>query len=271
MTDSHDPLDELASAQLDGDTSPQEAAQVAADPDLAERLARFDQIREQLRGSDPAVDELHRERAIAAALDAFDEAGAAAASAHVPVAAVPLASRSRTMRTMRTMRWVGVAAAIALLALAVPFLDRLDSGSNDQAATGLDASSGNASEEAATLRGADDGASADASAAAPGGELVDLGSFSGTADLADSVRAQLAARSGAMQTTTSPAVESGGGELAALCEAEKRSLGGAVAYSALATLDDQAVLVVVRDDPEGGQTMLVLDRASCETLSAGKL
>ncbi|MFZ6004483.1 MAG: hypothetical protein ACOYXM_11190 [Actinomycetota bacterium] len=268
MTDSHDPLDELASAHLDGDTGPQEAARIAVDPDLAERLAAFGRVREQLRGEGPQIDDLQRERAIAAALDAFDEAGAAASSAHVPVAAVPLVSRSRTLRTMR---WVGVAAAIALLALAVPFLDRLDSGSNDQAATGLDATSEDASGGAATMRDTEDSASADALVAAPGGELVDLGSFSGTADLADSVRAQLAARSAAMQTTTAPAVETSGGESAPLCEAEKKSLGGAIAYSALATLDDQAVLVVVRDDAEGGQTMLVLDRASCETLSAGKL
>lgn len=267
MTDSHDPLDELASAHLDGDTGPQEAARIAADPALADRVAVFGEIREQLRAGGPQVDDLQREQAIAAALDAFDEAGAAARSADGAEPAVPLASRSRALRTIR---WVGVAAAVALLALAVPLLDRLDSGSSDQAATGLDATSEDASGGTGTMRGFEDSA-ADALAVAPGDELMDLGSFSGTADLADSVRSEIADRSAAMQTTTAPAGESSGGGTEVPCEEEQKSLGGRVVYSALATLDEKAVLVVVRDDPEGGQTMLVLDRASCETLSAGKL
>jgi hypothetical protein len=65
--DALDPRDELASAHLDGATTPDEAAQVAGDEDLEARVAAFAASREAVRAVGGPVDEARREAAIAAA------------------------------------------------------------------------------------------------------------------------------------------------------------------------------------------------------------
>ena len=64
MTD-HDPLDDLASAHLDGVTTPEEAARVAADPELVARVEALRAVRAAVASS-PAADPDRREQAIAA-------------------------------------------------------------------------------------------------------------------------------------------------------------------------------------------------------------
>ena len=70
--DTFDPRDELASAHLDGATTPTEAEEVAGDPELAARVEGFAATREAVRTGDLPIDEERRETAIAAALAAFD-------------------------------------------------------------------------------------------------------------------------------------------------------------------------------------------------------
>ena len=64
MTDDEtpDPLDDLASAHLDGLTSPDDAARIEGDPALAERVAAFGEVRELLRAP-VAIDARRREAA----------------------------------------------------------------------------------------------------------------------------------------------------------------------------------------------------------------
>ena len=65
-------LDELASAHLDGVTTPEEAARVAADPALQARVEALRRVRAAVSEAPPA-DPVARDAAIAAALTAFGE------------------------------------------------------------------------------------------------------------------------------------------------------------------------------------------------------
>ena len=132
MTDSHD-FDEIASAHLDGATSPEEAALVAGDPALQARVEALRAVREAMR-DEPAVDAARRDAAIAAAIAALDEdADAAPGMGTAPI--VPLASRRRLSPT--AVRVLGAAAVFVLLALLVPLLRNLgDEGDKSFQATG---------------------------------------------------------------------------------------------------------------------------------------
>ena len=69
-------FDELASAHLDGATTPEEAARVAADPALQARVEELRRIRDAV-AEVPSVDPARRDAAIAAALAAFADDGSA--------------------------------------------------------------------------------------------------------------------------------------------------------------------------------------------------
>ena len=118
MTDS-DPhqLDELASAHLDGATTPEEASRIAADPALLTRVESLRSVRAALQAT-PPPDPARREAAIAAALAAFDEDAGAPAAGVTSLAEV--AARRRT--TSRSWRIAGVAAAAAAVVALVPLL-----------------------------------------------------------------------------------------------------------------------------------------------------
>jgi len=255
MTDHHDPLDELASAHLDGLTTPDEAATVAADPDLSSRVDRFAAARELLQSTAPAIDPDRRTEAIAAALAAFDERqrdlGATAAA---PAPVIDLAARRRTRRTLQL---VGAAAAVVLAALAIPFVDQLDSGSK----RGSDVAAPTSKDLAATE--AADAAGAVTTTVAPGASLPALGSFADLPHLAEAVRTQIGSEGpAAAQASPTP-------ERATSCTDDPALMP--VAYVAFAELDGRAVVVVVRDEQDGGRSLVVLDRQSCETVSAGRL
>jgi hypothetical protein len=131
MTDPHD-LDELASAHLDGTTTPDEAARIAADPELQARVRALQAARDAVRAPVPA-DPDRREAALAAALAAFDQD---AIRRPADRRVVPHSSRT-------TLRVLGAAAVVALLALLIPVLGT--GGDDDETATGdsaEDASSG---------------------------------------------------------------------------------------------------------------------------------
>jgi hypothetical protein len=278
MTDPHDPLppddldplDELASAHLDGHTTPDEAARVDGDPDLSARVARLEAARTAVRAAavEP-VGPARRDAALAAALAAFD-AAAPPVPRTAPSNVVPLTSRWRATR--RTFQLVGIAAAVALLALAVPLLGRLDSGSDDdqsdEAATALeerDAADGGSAADRATSEDAAAGADSTTTMAAL--TLPHLGAYANIDELADTVRAQLAGpvdRTPAAEQSTAYSALSG-------CAAEATARIPAPRLVALATLDGRAVVILVRDDDDGGALLEVLDSASCELITTTPL
>lgn len=250
MTDHDDTLDDLASAYLDDELSADEQARVAADERLVGRVEQLGAVREALRSSGAAVDPTQRDRAVAAALAAFDGG---------QVASLAVAGHRRSRRAAQL---VGVAAAVALLALAVPFLGDLDSGSDDAFVAGrtddtdqtmsADASASEMSPEALT--------------AVPGAAGEDLGAFGDVEDLATVVRSRL----DGVAADAPPGADGSGGSGAGVagssqdqepCAAQRAAVEPVV-FSARATLDGRAVLVLVRSD-DVGRTLLVYDVAGC--------
>ena len=261
MTDHHDPLDELASAHLDGATTAAEARRVAGDPALQARVAALRVAREALRAPGPPAPPARRERSIAAALEAYD------ATAVPPGAQVHELKAAR--HRLQPRRLVGIAAAILLLALAVPVVAELagDGGDDDQMATSaqdsadeetsaadLDAGAGG-SGEAEVREGAGDASAPLASVAAG------LGSFASIDALTEAVRSALG----------EPAPDRATYAEATSAEA-RRCIDGAaegneVVLGVTALLEDRPVTVVVVARPDGRRTMTVADPArGCEVL-----
>lgn len=265
-----DPLDELASAHLDGETTPEEAARIDSSADLTGRVARLAAARQSLqeRGSGD-VDPERREQAILAALAAFDDERRTAAPDERD-APIPLVAPARRSPSRRTLQLVGIAAAVVLLALAVPLLGGLDSGSEDDTASSeLDATSKDDGSAGDTL--AAGGQSLESAPPQDSAAESDLGAFDDVDDLSAAVRAALDA--------PSPAASSAVGEDASAKTADGRAFrdvcvpddggdGGTEVYRAGAALDGRAVLVVVRTDGEGHRTMTVLDREDCSVITA---
>jgi hypothetical protein len=214
MTRPHDPLDDLLSAHLDGATTPEEAARLAADPVAQARLRQLEQVRRAIQAPTP-VDDATRERAIAAALAAFDAQpddgadGAGTGRATV----TPLAPIARRGPSPQLVRVLGVAAAVLLLAALVPLLGQLGSSSDDEdsASSAPDAAADLAEDgdaEAAGEEAAGGGALAPSSTTVAGGEdsaapptadldaLDDLGAFADVDELLAAVRAGPGAESG---------------------------------------------------------------------------
>lgn len=267
MTDHHDPLDDLASAHVDGRTTAAEAARIDADPDLAARVARFRAARDALqRAADEPVDPDRRERAIAAALEAFDGGRADPAAAPAGVAAVSALDARRHAR--RRLRLVGIAAAVALFALALPLLGRLDPDSDDRAS--FEETAGPLDQKAVT-ESAGGGAVADSASGEDGvastmrsevAALPHLGAHDDIDALADAVRAHLASADGA---ATAP---SAGRE--ATCPAPDDP-EGMVRDVTLATLRGQEVLAAVVERATGGLVLVVRDAATCAPIETAPL
>ncbi|MET0902255.1 MAG: hypothetical protein ABWZ52_03355, partial [Acidimicrobiales bacterium] len=114
MTDPHE-LDDLASAHLDGATTAEEAARVAADPVLRARVEELRAVRDAL-AQVPPVDAAVRDQAIATALSALDEDDGPVA----PVAPVTELTARRRGRSRSVARAVSAAAVVVLLAVLVP-------------------------------------------------------------------------------------------------------------------------------------------------------
>jgi negative regulator of sigma E activity len=269
MTDHHDPLDpldDLASAHLDGETTSAEAAGVASDPQLVARIEQLRDARELVRGGAVTIDPEGRDRAIAAALAAFDAEDATAFPTQGEGAGVAaLAPRSARRPSRRAIELVGIAAAVALLALAVPLLGRLDSGSNDDATATAGQTSDNAAGGVApNVKGAVPSTLAD-----NGAPVARLGSFADIPHLTQAVRSALSEASGyATASGTSAASDRALASSATPCPDERARIGPEV-YAALAELDGQPVVVVVRDDPAGERSMVVLDANDCTTVTTG--
>lgn len=99
-------IDELASAQLDGEATAEERARLTADPAGEQRLAEFAAARDLVRGAIADVPADVVDAQIAAALDAAEVADAATGSISSDGVVVP-------MRRRRTLRWASGAAIAA--------------------------------------------------------------------------------------------------------------------------------------------------------------
>lgn len=297
------PLDELASAHVDGLADPIDVAAASGLPGFAERVTGFEQVRAELRAAGPVVDDARREAALAAALAAFDATPAVAeepaptvvaAAATVTPIEVAAARRGRPGR-----RWqlVGAAAAVAAGALAlVPMLtrDQDDEPSSEVAADTFD-----------TDAFADD-ASAGRSAMEESTSLASpmsapkIGDFRDYDELAGAVKQRLAPLAAtddaapaspttvtsAPSTTVALPPNSGTGgdadggsntEMAsAACPpsgngATASDSGTAVISNGEATVDGEPYTVDVTEDETGNRTMIVRDPDSCDVVEEREL
>jgi hypothetical protein len=276
MTTPRDP-DDLASALLDGLLTADEAAAARRDPAVAARLAELAAVREAMGTPPASPDPGARERALAAALAAYD-AGDELTDAVASVGAVgPMSSRRRaaarpapsragtraSAHGSARHRWLAAAAIVLVVVGLVGVLarnrgtggDGSDSAARevttDESSTGSggtggaadDAESGGGSEGTATAGDAD--------------EIVDLGAVDSSEALADRARSVLAeafasplAGASAGEATQEQGADGDRGVLPATCsdDAEAERLAAApetVVLRARATLDGKPVDVWV--------------------------
>ena len=212
------PDDEVVSAYLDGEATPDEAARVESDPALQARLGEMRAVVRAVAGPLPPVAADAREALIARVLAAAaeDRPAPVTTPAAPPAKVVDFeAARARRERFRRGIRIASIAAAVAAI-LALPVLAGLgDSGDSegDAAAPTLE----NFAEEADESGGAAAGLAADE--AAPVVHAGDLGSFDderelGT-ELARRAESAPAARAEDVQDQSTEAYEDSGGDSAA--------------------------------------------------------
>lgn len=266
-----DPRDELASAQLDGELTVEEATRATGDPEVARRIAAFDAVRTAVRAEVP-VDGDRRDAAIAAALAAFDaaevEAGDEAAGPGGGTLTPISAARSGRLRWAKA---VGVAAAVALLAAVAPLLlDGDDEGDttatqqdqDDAAGADRSAAEDGAApllESEAPAAGGSGGAMGDAGAAALSAALPDLGPHADLASLRAAVRARAFALDAAPPTDPAVVPSPAGQDCLARTSERVGETGRTIAYTASAVLAERPVVVVVGVDDEGGRTFVVAE------------
>jgi hypothetical protein len=143
-------LDELVSAYLDGEATPDERARVEADPELLARVAVFRQLGEAIAGKPPAIDEPRRQQMIGRAL------------AETPAPLAPV----RSLTARRLERVGPIAAAAALIAALIGFGTWVV-GSQDN-----DAGDASSSGVASPLRTAADAFGPEAATAGAGGNTA---------------------------------------------------------------------------------------------------
>jgi hypothetical protein len=274
MTDLPDPLDELASAHLDGATTPEEAARIAADPALQARVQELRVARDALRAAAVApVEAAQRNAAVAAALAAFHQADTTQPPATPVTSLAEVAARRRAPGL--ALRVLGAAAVLVLVALLVPLL----AGQDDDAAETADRSGEELQE---TAGDAADGGSAPAqpegdgsseaaggadAPATTGGAFFSLAAPLGSFDDVDALAAALTDDQTALRDDTS--------DVSALrCvdapEAASNSRAAAV-VAADATIAGEPVEVVVVTDADGARTMTVWRADTCALIATRDL
>jgi hypothetical protein len=290
MTTPRDP-DHLASALLDGLLTEDEAAAARRDPAVVSRLAELAAVREAV-GTPPATAEpAALERALAAALAAYDagderhENGESVAAvspmSRGHAAARPATSRAGTPRRARggaRRRWLTAAAVMVVVVGLGVLVRNSETGRDDtgnaarEVATDESGETGGAAEDAET--GESDEGTATAGAA---DGIVDLGDVDSSQALADRVRSILAERSSRATPEASGGEDLGeqeaGGDadfLPATCadDAEAEVLASApvtVVLQARATLHGKPVDVWVLGG-KGEERVVAVD-ASCAVVA----
>lgn len=270
MTDP-DHLDELASAHLDGTTSPEEAAQVAADPALQARVDELRAVRAAV-GALPPVDAARRDAAIAAALAAFEEGDSGAEDGPAAGVTSLAAFAARRGPSPRALRLVGVAAVVVLLAVLVPLLGQL--GSSDDAET---ATRGQTFEE--TGGPISDGAASDAESAPVAGSTVpegtttsaaapptDLGRFDDLAALVAAVDARAAQEIGDALTGLEAGSDSSDGCLSER-STQARANGARTIDAATATVAGDDVVALIVTEASGARSWQIFLADTCARLA----
>lgn len=270
MTD--DRTDELASAHLDGATSPEEAAQVAADPALQARVEELRAVRAAV-GALPPVDTARRDVAIAAAVFAFEDGASRAedvASAGVTSLAAVAARRGPSPRALRL---VGVAAAVILLAALVPLLGQLGR-SDDTTET---ATRGRTFEETGGATSDDAGDKAESAPAA--GSLVpddtttetaapptDLGHFDDLPALVAAIDARAALQIGGAATEVE-AGSDGGGNCLSEQSTQFRANGARTIDIATAIVGGDEVVALIVTGASGTRSWQIFLDDTCTRLA----
>jgi hypothetical protein len=242
-----DDRDELASAYLDGEATPEETARVEADPALTARVAELRAVARAV--ADPATppDDQARDQAIERAMAAFDDVARGTP--------VDLAAERR--RRSRTRLWVASVAAAVLVALvAVPLLARtMGDGGTDTASQTADEDAVASDRQTTTAEeSAGAGGGSDSEPEAAGNERPFLGSFADEEALLDGV--------------SSAAFAPTNGDVSPLAAATPCPLPDSASDPVAvydATLAGDPVTVVVFADPYSAQRVVVLD-ARCEAL-----
>ena len=266
MTD-HEPLDDLASAHLDGTTSPDEAAQVAADPALLARVEALRAVRAAV-GAMPPVDPARRDAAITAAVTAFEEAGREEPSNGRARVTTLSEVRARRGPPARILRLVGAAAVVLLLAALVPLVANLGSSSDD-----ADSAGDAAFEETGSSIGGDtDGASAPEAtedAATTGDQrtnTVALGDYDSLDELAAAVRGDRAPNYslGLPDRAESASCASDG-------LLEPSAGGASIVGRRTASISGAPVLVIITSDADGDRVLRVYRVADCSLVGERRL
>jgi hypothetical protein len=283
MTDdpTPDPLDDLASAHLDGLTSAAEAARVKSDPELQGRVAALAEARDALRDAPAPVDDARREASIAAALAAFDARSDDGGPGRDELAA----RRARRTARRRLLPAIGVAAAVAIAALVLPRLAGDDGSTTTTAAAKADrdAVTTTASPMIAAAPGAADSGALDSSTESATGPLpvttappsaagsapfpVDLGPVADLDGLVDAARGELAAPHA---TILPPAPEEG---LDACFDAVTATAGpdARVVLRFRAAVRSESALGVVVEHPDGRRTLVAAAVGGCRPLGSADL
>jgi hypothetical protein len=275
------PLDELASALVDGEATEAEQAR-AAEPEIADRVETFRTVSHRVGAPVMPSPDAARERAVLAALAAADEADAA--------------DVVTTMRRPRRVPpWLATAAAVLAAVAGFGLLvAALDGSSDDDAdsaaeapaeeeglATEAEAEGGGSAADAGaetattplvpdtTIPGeseeaaSEDETFSDAGPTAGGAAALarDLGSFPDVTALEDALRADAAA--------TQDTDDAGADRAAVPCG--DVIVGERLALLATAVLADQPVTVAVVPDDNGATRYVVLDQSTCREVAAGPL
>jgi negative regulator of sigma E activity len=256
-----DPLpDELLSAYLDGEATPEDAARIERDPELLARVGELAAVRDAVRSDVPAVDDATREATLARVLSEFEHEAPPA----VLTTTTQLARRRRDPgRVLATA--AAAVIAIALLGGAIGMLSRESSGGDDSSADAGAGLSTSLAEDGEQQQPGDADAEAYSSAEAAeqgsNGPLrtaaASLGSFADEEQLRQAVRSRL----------LSPAPGEDAGEDDSLAPEDRAPIRIESACSApdgtrtihVADLSGRSVLVVVTE----GDLALVIDPRTC--------
>jgi hypothetical protein len=261
--DESDTLDELASAYLDGEATPDEVARVESDPELLARVASLRAVGEAV-GEPIAPPPEAADAAVARALAIGDEVFG-------PASVVDLGGQRRRRDQRRTGLWVASAAAvIMLLAVGIPLLNQLSSSSStDTAARTGEANEAESAEQPMAAE-EDSGAAGAQSTTVPGGaafesgnDVVFLGDFASEDDLIDAVRQQSAEPR--VETEGQPSPDAA--PAASPCPAQVGDLTDVVAVYAASVDGEPFSAIVYLESPD--ELAVVVVSADCdETIRA---
>ena len=270
MTDADDRHDDLASALLDGTLPEAAAAAARRDPAVLARMAAMAEARDRLRDV-PPPDPRARDRAVAAALAAFEPAAGG------PGRVADLGESRRRRRG--PPRWLGAAAAVVLVVAGLAGLAVLagdGQGGDEDVSLSAEQDAGGAAsgDDASDEAGGDD--RDDGAAAAPttpeeaARAAGYLGSFASAAALADHVSDLASGDFSAGEAETAESVVPSQSTLAtAACAAESlppvlRDGDGTIELYGHADLDGAPVEVWVVSTA-GGRRLVAVD-PSCRTV-----